>query len=492
MTFTFRNIGRYKYFIGALIIATGILLRFTEWFHQRDLMMDEVNVVRNIFERNITGLLTQLDYEQFAPPLFLWITKLNGWLFGYSELSMRLFPILCSCTSLVLFFKWLRQAKCIDAFWYPLALFAFSEIYILYGNDVKQYASDTLITILLSLLAWNEKLLLRRSLDFFVVWLIAGCVSIWLSMPSIFILSGVGIGIFLKTLKYSKPRLTFMISMAGVGWGLCFLLYYNLLLKDQIGSTYLHNFHQPYFLKVPSLKELFSDHNVQLLRNIFSSLTGSDNIYLIYINLLLLLLGFIRLFHKNTINGIMILIPVLATLVAAGLESFTLIPRVCLFLMPVMLFIIGNGLQLLISSGKIFVVVLIPTCLFSIITAQQFHLFQNRIEIDEFTTATEFALEHKVPIDRIYLHELYKPVYIYYTEIHPDKQRASLYQKIQILGWSKPLAEVREQIKGRAAFIYFWIDDNTIQKHKDSIFNFLQPVAALEKSSYKSLVFERR
>jgi hypothetical protein len=75
-------------------IAIGVLLRMAMYFHNRNLIIDEANIVRNLAERDFAGLTLPLKYEQYAPPVFLWIEKLASLLFGYGEKAMRLYPLL--------------------------------------------------------------------------------------------------------------------------------------------------------------------------------------------------------------------------------------------------------------------------------------------------------------------------------------------------------------------------------------------------------------
>src|ERR1043165_1516328 len=95
-TFTFlRDRDRVLNIICWLIVTAGVLLRLATFFHNRNLIIDEANIVRNLAERDFGGLVLPLTYEQYAPPVFLWIEKLASLLLGYGEKAMRLYPLLC-------------------------------------------------------------------------------------------------------------------------------------------------------------------------------------------------------------------------------------------------------------------------------------------------------------------------------------------------------------------------------------------------------------
>ena len=108
-----------------LIFLFGIILRFVLYFQNRNLIIDEANIVRNLAERGFAGLTLPLSYEQYAPPVFLWIEKLASILFGYGEYAMRGFPLLCGIAALYAFYKAGSKLMSQSALIVVFALFAF-------------------------------------------------------------------------------------------------------------------------------------------------------------------------------------------------------------------------------------------------------------------------------------------------------------------------------------------------------------------------------
>src|SRR5687768_15667169 len=86
---------RLFFWFAMAIILLGITLRLAYWVHNRDLIIDESNIARNLFERDYGRLTTRLDYEQYAPVFFLWMEKTFTLLFGFSEQALRACPLLC-------------------------------------------------------------------------------------------------------------------------------------------------------------------------------------------------------------------------------------------------------------------------------------------------------------------------------------------------------------------------------------------------------------
>ncbi|MEL6987995.1 MAG: hypothetical protein AAGK97_09200, partial [Bacteroidota bacterium] len=74
------NIG--KHIIPYAIIALGIFFRLYLFIQNRSLMIDEANLARNIVEKSGLEFFKVLDYQQYAPPLFLQIQKYFITLFG--------------------------------------------------------------------------------------------------------------------------------------------------------------------------------------------------------------------------------------------------------------------------------------------------------------------------------------------------------------------------------------------------------------------------
>lgn len=351
--------------VALTILCGGVAIRFVEWFHCRDLMMDEVNVVRNIFERPYDGLFRPLAYEQFAPPLFLSMVKATSTLGGFSEMSLRLFPILCSILSLFVFYRLVLVFAGKRSLWYPLAIFSFAEIYIQYANDVKQYSSDILVSLLLVFLAVKRGLFSSSRFQFFLQWSLIGMIAVWLSMPSIFILTGVGISLFIQAYNDRQTRYYLPLIGAGILWMLSFAGYYWLLLRHQIASEYLQLFHAPYFLNLSNGKDLFDSHNIGLMAAFFSSAIGSGRHFPFFLNLALLLVGFYSILRNNATKGLVLLIPIFCFLAAVVTHRFTLLPRVGLFVMPILLIVVGVGLEALLTIRVWFQWLTVAACVIS-------------------------------------------------------------------------------------------------------------------------------
>src|SRR5690606_18886085 len=134
-------------------------------------------------------------------------------------------------------------------------------------------------------------------------------------------------------------------------------LYYFLILKPQIESNYLQNFHMDWFLYATPGNKGEWEHNLRVLRNLLEE-AGGYNFVTLGFNTILLLTGII-FFTRNTSKSLLVTIPLFAVIVAAALNQYSLIPRVALFTMPLMLILIGYGMEQLMRVRFIAVPVIV-------------------------------------------------------------------------------------------------------------------------------------
>ena len=136
-----------------LPLALGVALRLQQWRAATSMWLDELYIALNVRERGLLELLSApLDNRQMAPIGFLAPVDVATTLFGLNEFTLRLVPTLLSITAL--FLLWRVAARLCSGI--PLGgtllLAAVSPALIWYGGNVKQYAGDVALTLLLLLL----------------------------------------------------------------------------------------------------------------------------------------------------------------------------------------------------------------------------------------------------------------------------------------------------------------------------------------------------
>lgn len=485
-----KNEARFAKNLALLIIAIGIALRLFVYFQNRDLMVDELNVVRNVYERGFLALLQPLDYQQYAPPLFLWFLKLAGTTLGYGEPAMRLLPLLASAAALILLYKLLRHLgiAAIPA----LCSFAFSAFIIRYSTDVKQYLSDAMVVLLL--LHLTTKVSIQRpARSFLLIWIPAGTIAILLSMPAAFQLLGVGCYYLLEARRDKRNAHFITLGLVGFSWLLVFGLYYWFILRFQIGSDYLQSWHSGYFLDTSFSGEAWK-RNGNLLQSLLEMIAGTALWPVVVLYFLLFIMGIIHLAKRLPGMALLTLIPIAVTLFASGLHMFTLLPRVCIFLAPLFLIVASYGLyQLVAFRPAVFKKVALAISLLVCITVNPVYLLAHRLEVDELSASVAFAQSRGVAAHQIFLQEWVTPSVVYYSEIHPDRSKYQSYNELSVIPGNAQLdsfAHGLTQKSLRYAFVYYWIDDATLQEHRQKVFSLLTPVDSLVKPSYRVMIYK--
>jgi 4-amino-4-deoxy-L-arabinose transferase-like glycosyltransferase len=417
------------------IIVLGILLRIVVYLQNNSFIIDEANIARNIYERSFWGLTQPLDYEQYAPPLYLWITKLSTIIGGYSEYAYTFYPLLCGILSLCLLYKLLRHFTDHRSLWYPLLLVATGLIYVRYSVELKQYISDLVICLALILLALRVHVLSAAPARFALLWMVAGTVAVWLSMPSVFILATAILYytvVAIRARSYGKIGLLALI--AGV-WLAQFAFYYYTILQPQAESEYLQRFHKDYFLYLlPSnIEQLRFNWNLALypLEN-----AGGHQALAVIFHSLCIVVAIVYFIRKRAVNGILLVIPLVLLYVAAALHKFTLIPRVTLFALPLILVLMGIGLgRLMALKNKWLNSILVIVCVICFVNFNALKHFVLPIENEEMKKSLDFLVSKNIRGDQLYVRDPAKPAYYFYTDIHPQKAKWGSLRGGKITEW---------------------------------------------------------
>ncbi|MBS1644798.1 MAG: glycosyltransferase family 39 protein [Bacteroidetes bacterium] len=436
------------------IILGGIVLRITLWVKNRDLIIDEANIVRNLAERDFAGLARPLSYEQFAPPIFLWIEKIASLLFGYGERAMRLFPLLCGIAALFIYFKVSTKLFIQAAIWLPLSQFAFSRIFVEYSTVVKQYMPDALTALLLlwAALSWKQELMSRRR--FVGLWIIVGSIAIWSSMPSVFVLSGVGAYYFWPHIQSRSWKKSLPILLIGVVWLIQFGIYYEVILKAQINSSYLQNYHKEYFLFLVPKNGTEWGHNADRIIDLLGNIGGFSTVAIVAC-FAFILIGATVLLLRNMQQFLLIVLPVILVLLAAGLKQFSLIDRVVLFAMPITTLIIAAGFEFLWKTTKGVRIFLAVLGCFMIYIYNGFWILRRGINFHEITKGMAWLRDVKhAKGEQLFVHDANVATYIYYTELHPNKAQWASLLGAHRLTWDTNYSLLTQHWKDTAYFLY--------------------------------------
>jgi hypothetical protein len=221
-------------------VALGVLLRVARYLLNFPLWCDETMIAANFLDRGYADLLRPLDYRQVGPLLFLAIELTSVKLLGFSEMSLRLFPAACAVASVPLFRHVAGRLMGGVPLLLAVGVFAVSGWPLRYAGEVKPYASDLLVALGLLALAVEWQRTPGR-----VGWLwglaAAGPVAVALSLPSVFIVGGLGLALLTTVWRSGRrdARAAWLIfGLASAATFLALLRFYDTAPQDH---DYFHN-----------------------------------------------------------------------------------------------------------------------------------------------------------------------------------------------------------------------------------------------------------
>jgi hypothetical protein len=208
------------------LLALGVTIRLMRYLLRFPLWGDEALLAANLLDRDFVGLLRPLDSLQVAPYSFLAIEHTTTLLLGYSEWTLRLFPLVCSLASLFLFHRLARLVFRGEAVVLAVGIFAVSYAGLRYSSEVKPYGVDLFVsTALLTLTAawWRRQDQVRW------LWGLAAFapIAVALSFPAVFVAGGTSLTVAFLLWKGRSRR-------GWLPWAT-----YNLLIVVTFAALYL-------------------------------------------------------------------------------------------------------------------------------------------------------------------------------------------------------------------------------------------------------------
>jgi len=173
----------------AALALIGAGLRLEQYLFNRSLWLDEASLALSFMDRDVIQVLTvPLLSNQSAPPGFLALVSLATAIFGTSDWSLRLVPLLTGLATLPLAVVLANRAFASGiakiAF---VGFIALSPVLVYYSSEFKPYSSDALVTLaLLCALAYRDT---RHGT---LILAVTGFVGIICSLPAVFLVAPAG------------------------------------------------------------------------------------------------------------------------------------------------------------------------------------------------------------------------------------------------------------------------------------------------------------
>ncbi len=418
--------------LGVAILLFGIVLRLIVFGQNRSLFIDEANLARNIVEKGFLSFFQVLDYDQYAPPLFLIVSKGFTLLLGANELALRTWPLLAGVLSLWLLLQVSKRLPLTGwAYLIPISWMTFSALFVRYHTEVKQYSSDAMVALLLIYLLLRTKLhhkqgpsTLLRSSRFYLGWALFGCCAPWLSMSSVFVLFGIGSFVALKL--WNEGTIRQLLGWAGTvgSWLLSFGIYYWLILRFDLDKDALIDYHSQFSFPTNWLEAAGWQQAGGVLKSILRSTFGFT--FLAYLlGGIGLVVGLIRVYQCSGYLLMILGLPIITSWIASAFGYYSLIPRLSLFFLPLLYLIFAFAWQgvdekILVAGGKkisLSYVLLVPIVMLLPLQKGHEYLWEP-LKIEELRPTLiqlNEAIESPTPI---YVNHEAAPAFVFYQQLH--------------------------------------------------------------------------
>lgn len=407
--------------IGLCIVVLGAIFQLRHYLANRSFSGDEASLALNIVTRSFAGLMEPLGYHQAAPLGFLYIEKTLVILLGNRDYILRLFPLISGLLAVYLLHRIvLDYFSTVGIF--ALLMFALNPWLAFFSSEFKQYGSDVMVTLLLvylSLRCLKEEAQFR---DF--LWLGAvGTVTIWISHVSVFILVGSGLALALEKYVYKKRIPFYWLLGLAAAWLTSFGIDYLVSLQYTAENIYFQTFWMKSFLPLPPWS------NIPLLTNVYYkfvliTLTATDT-GVDYLVIALGLVGSLSLFARRPTVALIVVSPFIMTLIASAWQKYPLSYRFMLFLVPLALLLMAEGLgriYWLVAKWQKYVALAlcgIPAAFMLFLSfGGALNNFKSPSTTAEIKPVMKYIEENKGQKDVIYLHYRAVPAFTYYAPFY--------------------------------------------------------------------------
>jgi hypothetical protein len=335
-----------------IALAFGIALRVADFFNCRALSLDEARLAVNIAARSFRGLLSPLAMDQSAPPLFLWGERAITLVFGHSDCTLRLLPVVAGTVAAALMYPFARRFLAPAEAWLAALIGIFCPLLLTYSNTVKQYSVELLAGILL-LLAWERALAGRFRGRAALMLVVAGAIAPWLSLTCVFVLGAWWVQLALMAARRGAGAARIALA-ATLCWGLSASTAYLVVYRTASGNPYMRRFWELAFLTParPGFLGRLWKSTEDLVWGFVAGDPLVDRrpfllaVHVVTVVVILLCLGGTRrLFRAQGPGPVWMLWgPGVLTLGASMAAVFPIAPRLTLFLLPALIVLVVAGL----------------------------------------------------------------------------------------------------------------------------------------------------
>jgi hypothetical protein len=238
---------QWLHYAPAAVIVVGLAWRLVRYIGQFPIWGDEAMLLLNILDRDYAELTQHLRFCQVAPLLFLWGERTALLVFGSSEWSMHLFPVVMGLTAFVMFWRLCQASFAPAVAGLAIAILAVSYYPVRHGCEVKPYAFDLCFAVLY---LWMALARLRNpdQSRWLVALVVVTPIAVFSSYPSVFVGGAVSLVLLpgMRTASWTQRGLYALFNLLLVG---SFVIHYTLVgqhgpdaVEADRARAFLHNY----------------------------------------------------------------------------------------------------------------------------------------------------------------------------------------------------------------------------------------------------------
>ena len=217
-------------------VAIGVAVRLARYLARFPLWGDEIMLAGGLLSRDFAGLATPLDEHQCAPLLFLWIEAASTRLLGFSEWSLRLFPLICGIAGVFVYRRLASRLLTGLPLAFAVGVFAVAYFPIRHAVELKPYSSDLFVSLVLVTLAVEYHRAPKQA-RWLCLLALAAPLAIGLSYPAAFVGGGVFLGLFRRVLRQGPWKHRLALALFGLNLMATFIFFYWLASGGQFRSS---------------------------------------------------------------------------------------------------------------------------------------------------------------------------------------------------------------------------------------------------------------
>lgn len=401
-----------------LLAAVGGLVRVVLYVANRSLWFDEAALALNLINRPFHRLFSPLDFGQAAPIGFLMIEHSAARGLGYSEYALRLFPLLSGLVALFGFVVLARLLLTPLAAALAVTLFAVAQGPVYYSSELKPYSTDVAAAVLLLLagIALTEKV--RERWPALAIG-IGGLALVGFSFASVIVLAAVAVGLGVEAARRRRDTPALLLPLA--------IWVAGTMAVGAFAITRLGSIRNAFKLTADATIGPAAVFNAHALNVFASGLASSVGLVgtspwnqLQKVAALAAMVGAGSLLARTPIRGLMVLLPIPLTLGAAALDQYPLTRRTALFLVPIVVLALAEGVARLSAwAGRRWAPVVAIGLAMMIGAGPVWRSAKATLHPprhEELKPVLAYIRDHWQPGDTLYVHYEAQYAFLYYNE----------------------------------------------------------------------------